>query len=227
MSSAARAIANSDIVHIAWSVDSPIRDCAGFVIHRQPADGSAGWEPLRSLIEFEDERVDDAARPTTVTPVTKFQWRDFLERCSRDRAVRYEIVAVRKEAGAFEPVPGVQPLLTNDVTPTEHLTDGVEVYFNRGILATQALVKLLTPYGGSSVGALQKALLKAPGRDPPWRDRGCGWRRATCRTAAASATTRSSQPAGVGSDAARRRVPHQIPCPARPHARRMAALECP
>jgi phosphatidylserine/phosphatidylglycerophosphate/cardiolipin synthase-like enzyme len=158
MSSTARAIANNDIVHIAWSVDSPIPDCAGFVIYRQPADGSAGWEPLRSLIEFEDDHVDDAARPTTVTPVTKFQWRDFLDRASRDKAVRYKIVAVRKEADSLDPVPGVQPLLTNDVTPTEHLTDGVEVYFNRGILATQALVRLLAPYGGATVGALQKAL---------------------------------------------------------------------
>jgi phosphatidylserine/phosphatidylglycerophosphate/cardiolipin synthase-like enzyme len=158
MRGTARAIANNDIVHIAWSVDNPIPDCAGFVIYRQPADGSAGWKPLRSLVEFEDERVDDAARPTTVTPVTKFQWRDFLDRGSRDRAVHYRIVAVRKASNSFEPVPGVGPLHTNDVTPTEHLTDGVEVYFNRGILATQALVRLLTPYGGSGVGALQKAL---------------------------------------------------------------------
>ena len=158
MSRAAHAIANNDIVHIAWSVDSPIPDCAGFVIYRQPADGSTDWEPLRSLIEFEDEHVDDAARPTTVTPVTKFQWRDFLDRDSRDRAIRYKIVAVRKAADCVRALPDVQPLLTNDVTPTEHLTDGVEVYFNRGILATQALEKLLAPYGGANVGALQKAL---------------------------------------------------------------------
>lgn len=158
MSSLARAIANNDIVHIAWSVDSPIPKCAGFVIYRQPADDSADWEPLSSLIEFEDEHVDDAAKPTTVTPVTKFQWRDFLDRDSRDKAVRYKIVAVRRKADAFEPVPGVQPLLADGVTPTEHLTPDVEVYFNRGILSTQSLVTLLVPYGGSNVDALQTAL---------------------------------------------------------------------
>jgi hypothetical protein len=107
------------------------------VIYRLPAGGSAGWEPLRSLIEFENEHVDEAARPTTVTPVAGLHWRDFLDRDSRDRAVRDEIVVVRKEACSFAPAPDVPPPLTNDVRPTGHLADGVEVCFNRGILATQ------------------------------------------------------------------------------------------
>lgn len=57
MRGTAYAIANNDIVHIAWSFESLIRDCAGFVIYRQPADESAGWVKAGGAVAQAD-RVD-------------------------------------------------------------------------------------------------------------------------------------------------------------------------
>ena len=91
----ARAIANNDVIHISWSFDEPLSGCAGFMLERQPADGSKPWAPLSSLVEFED-RTDEsvALKPTTVRPVEGFRWRDFLDRDSRDVTVHYRITAM-------------------------------------------------------------------------------------------------------------------------------------
>ena len=157
----ARAIANNDVIHISWSFDEPLSGCAGFMLERQPADGSKPWAPLSSLVEFED-RTDEsvALKPTTVRPVEGFRWRDFLDRDSRDVTVHYRITAMIG-GGSFSAMPGIAPLVTNDVDATEKVTgeDGpIDVYFNRGILSTQALARLLDKFGGPSVQSLQKAL---------------------------------------------------------------------
>jgi phosphatidylserine/phosphatidylglycerophosphate/cardiolipin synthase-like enzyme len=160
----ARAIANNDIVHIAWTFERPIPGCDGFAVYRQPAAGVSPWEPLRSLVEFENTPTAEAARPTTVTPVAGFHWRDFLDKTSRDTAVRYKVVAVRKTDGGVQPVPDVAEAVTGAVTPTELLADDIAVYFNRGILATQALATLLESYGGANTDALQAALADPHGQ---------------------------------------------------------------
>ncbi|MBI3197287.1 MAG: hypothetical protein HYZ40_07215 [Rhodospirillales bacterium] len=166
MPAKAHAIANNDVVHIGWSFDAPLPGCEGFALYRQPADGSADWRPLSSLLIFEDRSGPDTLRETTLRPVDKFSWRDFLDRDSRDVAVRYKIVPMHKGANGLEPMPGVPNPVTDPVEATEELGD-IDVYFNRGILSTQALSRLLTEYSGTapdklkpgvSVDTLMKAL---------------------------------------------------------------------
>ncbi len=79
MASRAKVIANNDVVHIAWSFDQPVAGCAGFLIERQPADGSTDWATLASLLEFEDRSDPKVALKSTKThPVEGFRWRDFI-----------------------------------------------------------------------------------------------------------------------------------------------------
>lgn len=158
MAASIRVIANNDIVHIAWSFDRALKDCAGFVISRRPAGSSEAWQPLRSLLQFDNRPGAEAEPSTTVAPVAGFHWRDFLDRGSRDTPLQYQVVAVRKKGSGFEPLPAVAPLVSDPVTATEQIGADLEVFFNRGILSTQALSKLLAPYGGSNVDAIQKAL---------------------------------------------------------------------
>ena len=47
MATSSKVIANNDVVHIAWSYDQPMAGCAGFLIERQPADGSIGLGDTR------------------------------------------------------------------------------------------------------------------------------------------------------------------------------------
>ncbi len=157
MQANAHAIANNDVVHIGWSFDEPLPNCEGFTLYRQLADGSTEWRPLRSLLIFEDRSGADALKTTTVQPVKKFTWRDFLDPRSRDVAVRYKIVPMQNGTGGPEPMPDVPNPISNDVTATEELGD-LAVYFNRGILSTQALAKLLREYGSLGLASLNKAL---------------------------------------------------------------------
>jgi phosphatidylserine/phosphatidylglycerophosphate/cardiolipin synthase-like enzyme len=168
MASRAKVIANNDVVHIAWSFDQPVAGCAGFLIERQPADGSTDWATLASLLEFEDRSDPKVALKSTKThPVEGFRWRDFLDAASRDVAVRYRITAMAAQDGNFAPMGGIAPIVTDPVIATEKLTGKngpIDVFFNRGILSTQALAKLLGPYGGANLPALNKALSDPKGQ---------------------------------------------------------------
>jgi phosphatidylserine/phosphatidylglycerophosphate/cardiolipin synthase-like enzyme len=168
MATRSKVIANNDVVHIAWSYDRPIAGCAGFLIERQPADGSANWATLTSLVEFEERHDPNVALKSTKThPVEGFRWRDMLDAGSRDKAVHYRITAMASQNGNPVPLNGVAPIVTELVVATEKLTgpDGpIDVYFNRGILSTQALTRLLQQYGGASLPSLNKALADANGQ---------------------------------------------------------------
>ncbi len=67
MATMAKVIANNDVVHIAWSFDQPVAGCAGFLVERQPADGSAAWTTLTSLLEFEDRKDPNVVNKSTKT----------------------------------------------------------------------------------------------------------------------------------------------------------------
>src|SRR5690242_19181680 len=150
MSARAYAIANNDIIHIAWSFDHKLSGCTGFRIYRLTEGGAETGTPLKSLIAFDDRRrvpggsarraalphdeVNPSAPPTLIKG---FHWRDLLRHEDRGVKVRYRIVAVRGTQQNATPLPGQTPLLTNWVTPTPHMGT-IDAYFNRGILSTQA-----------------------------------------------------------------------------------------
>lgn len=174
MSARAYAIANNDIVHIAWSVDAPIAGCSGFRVIRVPSGG--GHEtPLKSLVAFEDRtEVSNGSGPEAmpydpVHPlgppalIKGFKWRDLLSPAERGITVLYKIVAMQGPEDQATPLPHVPVLHTREVTPTPHLKP-LEVYFNRGILSTQSLARTLKAYGGATVAALEKALAQPHSR---------------------------------------------------------------
>src|SRR5215475_5279452 len=172
MAAHAFAIANNDIVHIGWSFDQKIPDCIGFSIWRLPANGQGDGVPLTSLPTFvsdpaaavkakadahaEKPAVADTApheaKPNAEPALIKgFKWRDLLAPDQRGGTFRYRIVAMTSTKGGTnanpKPIAGVAPLVTEVVTSTPHLR-GLDAYFNRGILSTQALARSLTAAGG-------------------------------------------------------------------------------
>ena len=178
MAAHAFAIANNDIVHIAWSFDQKIADCIGFTISRLPASGQGDGVPLTSLPTFvsdpasavkakadanaEKPAVADTApheaKPQAEPALIKgFKWRDLLAPADRGGTFRYRIVAMGGTNANPKPIAGVTPLITEVVTSTPHLR-GLDAYFNRGILSTQALARSLTAAGGVNVNTLQAAI---------------------------------------------------------------------
>lgn len=128
------AFSNNDIALVAWTFDRHLDGCLGFAIHQINSSGNATVLP--ALARFATQ--DKAARLTTEqAPVQKFWWKDLFAR--RGGTYTYRIVPMGgTPGGTLTPLDGVEPLVSNAVTLTEKRPP-FSAYFNRGIVATQAL----------------------------------------------------------------------------------------
>ena len=134
----ALAFTNNDIAVIAWILDRKLDGCLGFAVYR--LDVHAGTEtPLPAMARFEATAAD-AQATTAQAPVQKFWWKDLY--AARETLYRYKIQALGGKPGALVPLKGVEPLLTNTVVLTPK-RGSFEVYFNRGIVASQAVARAL------------------------------------------------------------------------------------
>lgn len=154
------AYANNDVVQIGWSVDAKIPGCLGFAVYRLPADADVPEEPLTSHVGFDDgDSSTWIAKPTTQQPIAAFRWRDLAP--SREKPVRYKVVAMQGPPDNPQPMPGFEPLITPPVNATETYGN-VRVYFNRGVLSTQHLSRALITKGEKPSSA---AILKFIGNE--------------------------------------------------------------
>jgi hypothetical protein len=133
------ALANNDVVFLAWTYDEKIPGCLGFAIYRVDAGGER--KPLPAWIGFQGEDNPDWKPSTTERwPIQKFSWRDLT--ADRGGTYSYEIVPMGGEPGGLEPMEG-QRLETNEVALSSNRSEHVRAFFNRGILSTQALARAL------------------------------------------------------------------------------------
>lgn len=133
----ALAFSNNDISVIAWTFGGKLKYCLGFAIYR--IDVLAGTETaLPAMATFKNQAATDG-RSTEVDPVQKFFWKDVYAK--RGGTYKYKIVPMGGTPGNLAPMP-YGPLITNQIQLTPHY-GGLSVYFNRGILATQATAKAL------------------------------------------------------------------------------------
>jgi hypothetical protein len=154
------ALANNDVVFIAWSFDQMIADCLGFAVRRSSELGEK--EVLPAWVGFRGESNPDwDPSDTERWPVQKYAWRDLT--AERGKTYRYEVIP---RVGLPDSLSSREDLLlvTEPVTLTPSCSDHVDAYFNRGILSTQALARVLPidEKGVPSSAALLKAI-KEPG----------------------------------------------------------------
>jgi PLD-like domain len=154
------ALANNDVVLLAWSYDDPIPDCLGFAIRRREAGGVT--VPLPAWIGFEGESNPDwDPRDTEEWPVQKFFWRDLT--ATWGHTYSYEIVPRTGKPGHLQSAED-RVLETEPVTLTPICSTNVTAYFNRGILSTQALSHALPKNEkGEPEGSKLVECLKQPG----------------------------------------------------------------
>jgi len=134
----ALAFSNNDIAVVAWSFDHKLDGCLGFAVYRVDVHANKKT-PLPAMARFEKAPVVEH-QTTEQAPVQKFWWKDLA--AERGVLYRYEIVAQGGAPGHLEPLPGVDPLVTNAIVLTPK-RGSFDVYFNRGIVATQAVTKAL------------------------------------------------------------------------------------
>jgi phosphatidylserine/phosphatidylglycerophosphate/cardiolipin synthase-like enzyme len=129
------AVANNDYVHVAWDFGSKLDNCDGFAVYRIEKNGDPKGKPLpvfgrdaqgnRLKISCEDQ------------PIRKYNWRDVFER--RDQSYKYRVVAM---IGPKQPLPGVDEAESDWIEVTSKFGKA-QVYFNRGILATQRVADII------------------------------------------------------------------------------------
>jgi hypothetical protein len=128
------AFANNDIALVAWTFDRHLDGCLGFAIHQIDSNGKNTVLPALARFAAQDK---SAKLTTEQAPVQKFWWKDLFAK--RGETYKYRIVPMGgTPGGTLTPLAGVEPLLSNEVTLTEKHPP-FKAYFNRGIVATQAL----------------------------------------------------------------------------------------
>jgi phosphatidylserine/phosphatidylglycerophosphate/cardiolipin synthase-like enzyme len=151
MPEVAVAFSNNDIAVVAWTFDRHLDGCLGFAIHQIDIDNNRKETILPAMARFAGQTGSDLT--TAQAPIQKFWWKDLYAR--RGGSYEYLIVPMGGTPGqTLTPLAGVQPLRSNRVTLTADRPP-FGIYFNRGIVATQALahalgdhpsVDLLTPH---------------------------------------------------------------------------------
>jgi phosphatidylserine/phosphatidylglycerophosphate/cardiolipin synthase-like enzyme len=135
-----RAHANCDHALVAWKPDAPIPNCLGFALYRQ----ATGREPeiVTTFVGPKTETKIPAgtSRPSTVWPIQKFMWSDYL--VGPDSAVRYRVVAM---CGAdFDHLKaGAASSWSNPVSIVGNPAGAIQCYFNRGVVSTQWVARQL------------------------------------------------------------------------------------
>ncbi|HEX4408942.1 MAG TPA: phospholipase D-like domain-containing protein [Xanthobacteraceae bacterium] len=132
------AFSNNDIALVAWTFDRHLDGCLGFAVIQIDSHGKE--RPLSAMASFAGQ-PNDPNRTTEQAPIQKFWWKDLY--AERGETYTYRIVPMGGAPGALKPLDGVAPLVSNSVTLTPDRPPFFHAYFNRGIVATQALSREL------------------------------------------------------------------------------------
>jgi phosphatidylserine/phosphatidylglycerophosphate/cardiolipin synthase-like enzyme len=144
------AFANNDIAVIAWTFGGKLPGCVGFAIYR--IDVRSGTETcLPAMATFEGQDAKPG-RTTADDPVQKFFWKDVSAK--RGGLYKYKVVPMEGNPGDLHPM-SFGAAISNQIQLSPHYGT-LSVYFNRGILATQATAHKL--HDGSEPGAMADAL---------------------------------------------------------------------
>jgi phosphatidylserine/phosphatidylglycerophosphate/cardiolipin synthase-like enzyme len=130
------AFSNNDIAVVAWTFDKHLDGCLGFAVIQIDVDANDKETVLPALARFENQ--DKTLKLTTEqAPIQKFWWKDLFAK--RGGTYQYRIVPMGgTPGGTLTPLQGVPALVSNKITLTEKRPP-FSAYFNRGIVATQAL----------------------------------------------------------------------------------------
>ena len=144
---------NGDDVFLLWRPDGAIATCRGFAIEKRMKGRAA--ELLPTWMGFEGTKwKKGASKPSNVWPVQKYTWVDYSTQDGD--TVQYRVIPMVGEAGALHRRDDLASNWTNWIDVTPSVSKSFRCYFNRGIVATQWVQRLLGPSLG--VANRRKAL---------------------------------------------------------------------
>lgn len=152
------AISNNDMVYLHWHVDGKIPNCLGFNVIRHDNKTQAK-QALPAMVGFKsDKPAGKKFEDTNSWPVQKYAWKDLFAK--RGGTYWYEIVPMLGTPGNLKPDP-TRTMRTNSVTlDSKH--GNCSVFFNRGIISTQAIANALSKNkkGVPDTGQLKREIAK-------------------------------------------------------------------
>jgi phosphatidylserine/phosphatidylglycerophosphate/cardiolipin synthase-like enzyme len=125
---------NGDDVFIAWKPDGPIPGCRGFALLRRR---NGVEEAVSTWVGFVGEQHElGERRASTNWPIQKYQWTDYMANPG-DR-VQYRVLPmVGPDKSNLRPDPSQASNWTEEITLDHEVSEKIEAYFNRGIVAAQ------------------------------------------------------------------------------------------
>ncbi len=126
--------ANGDDSALFWRADQRIADCWGFALERSMNGES---EVLPNFVGFKP--TDRGARPSTEWPIQRFRWHDHL--VGQGDVASYRVIPMIQASDRLEPDYDSASPWTEPIAVTAGR--GISAYFNRGIIATQFVARLL------------------------------------------------------------------------------------
>ncbi|WP_432838168.1 phospholipase D-like domain-containing protein [Dactylosporangium sp. CA-092794] len=156
---------NGDDVFIAWKPDGFIARCRGFALLRRR---NGVEEVVSTWVGFEgDQAADGERRASTNWPIQKYQWTDYM--ASPGDRLAYRVLAmVGPDKANLRPDPAACSSWTPEVTLSHIVEPGVEVLFNRGIVASQWVARRLGVTDHDLQNAALDKVIATPG--DPLRD---------------------------------------------------------
>jgi phosphatidylserine/phosphatidylglycerophosphate/cardiolipin synthase-like enzyme len=142
MTSAAsiRAYANCDDAYVVWRYPEIIPGCRGFALFRRPEGGDPA--PVQTFVPFAGESKQEGEhRPSTEWPIQKFAWTDVFARSGE--TLSYRVIPMVGAAGSLTEKEELASPWSPPVAVSPAAGDGLSAYFNRGVLATQAISRRL------------------------------------------------------------------------------------
>jgi len=146
-----RVLRNGDDTFLIWQIKEAIPRCRGFELIRK-LNGKE--EVMPSHAGFEHTNWERGTQqPSTVWPVQKFMWTDYTVR-SGD-TVSYRVVAMTgPDKDHLKPDPQNASTWSDTISMDPSITRHVSCYFNRGVVASQWVQKML---GARNIGAKEKS----------------------------------------------------------------------
>ncbi|AIY39284.1 Phosphatidylserine/phosphatidylglycerophosphate/cardiolipin synthase-related enzyme [Collimonas arenae] len=133
-----RVISNCDDVYLIWQPEAAIADCLGFAIYRKR--NGAAPELLPNRVGFSAQPQQDyQPQPSSVWPFQRISWTDHGSEIGD--TLSYRIVAMVGKPDAL--TEGVASDWTAPVKLTAECGDGISAHFNRGIVLSQFVARLM------------------------------------------------------------------------------------
>jgi hypothetical protein len=153
------AISNNDMVYLHWDFKGKITDCLGFSVIRHDAKMDR-CQPILAMVGFPaDKQTSKEYRDTNVWPVQKHSWKDLF--AERGGTYWYEIVPMMGKPGELKP--DFKRAMRTNTVAMDSKRGNCSVFFNRGIISTQAIARKLPKRKGIPDTSKLKQWIREPG----------------------------------------------------------------